>query len=161
MAKYTVEMLKYKLVVFDLDQTLWPFRLDRKMKSPFQIEGNKVIDSCGQEAVLLKDALPSLQYLTAQGYQLGIASRIEDICGAYQLINLLGIAQYFHYREIYPGCKMKHFRSLQQKSNIDFKEMVFFDDDRRNIRDVSRLGVTAIHTPDGISEPAVRNAVFV
>lgn len=69
-----------------------------------------MIDSCGREATIMDDSIPSLMYLKDKGYLVGIASRIEDICGAYQLINLLGIAPYIDYREIYPGCKQHHFK---------------------------------------------------
>ncbi len=55
------------------------------------------------------DTVQCLEYVKGKGYQVGIASRIKDVCGAYQLINLLGISPYFDYREIYPGCKKKHF----------------------------------------------------
>nr|XP_020825534.1 magnesium-dependent phosphatase 1-like isoform X4 [Phascolarctos cinereus] len=34
---------------------------------------------------------------------------------------------------------------LQQKSGIPYSEMIFFDDEKRNIIDVSKLGVTCIH----------------
>ncbi|KAK3921408.1 Magnesium-dependent phosphatase 1 [Frankliniella fusca] len=142
----------FKLVVFDLDMTLWPFRLDKHMKSPFKKERGRVVDSIGQMVSLMDDTVQSLEYVKGKDYQIGIASRIEDICGAYQLINLLEISHYFDYREIYPGCKMKHFVSLQSKSNISFKDMIFFDDDMRNTRDVSRLGVHTVHVPNGISK---------
>ncbi|KAE8749086.1 hypothetical protein FOCC_FOCC004255 [Frankliniella occidentalis] len=145
----------FKLVVFDLDMTLWPFRLDKHMKSPFSKVRDCVVDVTGQKVNLMVDTIPSLEYVKQRGYQIGIASRIEDICGAYQLLNLLGISSYIDYREIYPGCKKKHFFSLQQKSSIIFNDMIFFDDDRRNTRDVSKLGVDTVLLPDGISKETV------
>lgn len=41
---------------------------------------------------------------------LGIASRIEDIAGAYQLLHFFGILKYFSIIEIYPCGKIVHFR---------------------------------------------------
>lgn len=79
----------------------------------------KVIDSCGQEVHLMNDSLCCLKYLKEQGHQIGVASRIKDISGAYQLIHLLGIAPYFDYREIYPGCKKKHFHRYQLRLFIN------------------------------------------
>lgn len=35
---------------------------------------------------------------------------------------------------------------------IEFEDMVFFDNERRNIRTVEPLGVTCIYTPDGMTQ---------
>ena len=35
-----------------------------------------------------------------------------------------------------------------------FQDMLFFDDDPYNIQDVSRLGVTCVETPDGVTSEA-------
>lgn len=48
---------------------------------------------------------------------------------------------------------------MHRKSNLDFKAMIFFDDDWRNARDVTSLGVTAIHVPDGMTESILKNIV--
>ena len=37
--------------------------------------------------------------------------------------------------------------------------MVFFDDEPRNIRDVSSLGVKCVHVPKGINEKLVDDAI--
>lgn len=41
--------------------------------------------------------------------KLGVASRIADIAGAYQLLHLLNLSHYFNYKQIYPGKKIAHF----------------------------------------------------
>ncbi|XP_072479566.1 magnesium-dependent phosphatase 1 isoform X2 [Notamacropus eugenii] len=43
------------------------------------------------------------------------------------------------------GVTMAAASRLQQKSGIPYSEMIFFDDEKRNIIDVSKLGVTCIH----------------
>ncbi|XP_050539783.1 magnesium-dependent phosphatase 1-like isoform X4 [Daktulosphaira vitifoliae] len=70
-----------------------------------------------------------------------VASRIEDITTAYLLLNFFNIAHYFTYIEIYPYNKSVHFKWLNLKSCIPYNQMVFYDDDVRNIRCVSKLGV--------------------
>jgi hypothetical protein len=37
--------------------------------------------------------------------------------------------------------------------------MIFFDDDIYNIKDVSELGVISIHTPDGVTEDALKKGL--
>lgn len=47
-----------------------------------------------------------------------------------------------HHHEIYKAySKQKHFKTLKQKTQIDYCEMIFFDNQMNNIRDVSPLGI--------------------
>ncbi|KAH0626143.1 hypothetical protein JD844_000936 [Phrynosoma platyrhinos] len=78
-------------------------------------------------------------------------SRTSEIQGATQLLDLFGINLYFRYTEIYPGSKVTHFQRLSQQSGIPLCQMLFFDDENRNIYDVSKLGVTCILVPNGMN----------
>ena len=64
------------------------------------------------------------------------------------------------YLEIYPGSKLKHFRSLSEKSGISCSDMLFFDDESRN-REVCQLGVHFVHvnTRTGITPFQFENAL--
>jgi len=55
-------------------------------------------------------------------------------------------------QEIYPGNKTTHFRRIRDASGIAYQDMLFFDNEMRNCRDVSKLGVTCVYTPDGMTE---------
>lgn len=141
------------LIVFDLDFTLWPFRVDKSAVSPFSIskKGN-VIDTRGKVLKTFPEVPQLLTTLRNNGYTLAVASRIEDIPGAYQLLQLFGIMHYFQYKEIYPGTKTVHFNQLHAKTGVEFDRMIFFDDDKRNVRDVSSLGVMVFQVPqDGMT----------
>ena len=41
------------------------------------------------------------------------------------------------------GSKLRHFRELERKTGLEYKDMIFFDDEARNA-EVERLGVTFI-----------------
>ena len=55
-------------------------------------------------------------------------------------------------QEIYPGNKTTHFRRIRDASGIAYQDMLFFDNEMRNCRDVGRLGVTCVYTPDGMTD---------
>ena len=55
---------------------------------------------------------------------------------------------------IHKGSKKTHFAEIREASGVPFDEMVFFDDDPANIRDVAPLGVVCQLTPDGVTAAA-------
>ena len=75
---------------------------------------------------------------------IAVASRTSYPQGAEQLLDLFGFNKYIKYKEIYPGCKLTHFSKLKQRSNFDYSEMLFLDDESRNIRDLRRVGVESV-----------------
>lgn len=54
------------------------------------------------------------------------------------------------YKQIHKGSKKTHLKEIAKESGVALDEMVFFDDQSGNIRDVSSIGVLSIRTPDGI-----------
>jgi len=47
--------------------------------------------------------------------------------------------------------KTVHLTNLHNITGIPFESMVFFDNEYGNIRDVKKLGVKCVYTPDGMS----------
>lgn len=82
---------------------------------------------------------------------MALASRTGEPSWAVQLLKLFEIDHFFEYKEIFPGSKIAHFNNLQQQTGIPFSNMVFFDDEMRNIHDVGSLGVQAVFVEEGIS----------
>ncbi|XP_043351934.1 magnesium-dependent phosphatase 1-like isoform X4 [Dermochelys coriacea] len=78
--------------------------------------------------------------------------RTGETRGATQLLELFGVRHFLRQVEIYPGGKSAHFHRLQQDTGVPFAQMLFFDDEERNIRDVSKLGVTCVLVPDGMTQ---------
>lgn len=150
---------KPKLIVFDLDYTLWPFWVDTHVTPPFRKKGNEVVDAQGRTIRYYKEVPAVLKSLSEEGYELGIASRTSEIQGAKQLLQLFNWEKYFKYKEIYPGSKVIHFAKIQKASGIDYKNMMFFDDEHRNIVDVSKVSVACIFVQNGVTRALVKNAL--
>ena len=60
---------------------------------------------------------------------------------------------------IHKGSKKTHFAELQKLTGIAYQDMIFFDDDTGNIRDVGTLGVICVHTPRGVTRELYGGAV--
>lgn len=92
---------------------------------------------------------------------IAIASRTSYPPGAESLINLFGFDKFIKYKEIYPGCKHTHFNRLKKASSFQFSEMIFFDDESRNIRDLRQFGVESIlvNSDVGVTKKLVEDSV--
>ncbi|CAH1391003.1 unnamed protein product [Nezara viridula] len=99
-----------KLVVFDLDYTLWPFWIDTHVTPPFRKDKNIIVDLHGSKVDTYKESTLVLQKLGELKCDMAVASRTSEIDGANQLIKLLDWESFFKYKEIYPGCKVSHFK---------------------------------------------------
>lgn len=147
---------KPKIVVFDLDYTLWPFWVDTHVTPPFvKRKKDEIVDAYGNVIRYYKDVPGVLEKLTKEGYELGVASRTSEIKGAKQLLDLLDWKKYFKYIQIYPGSKVTHFSEIQKLSNVDYKDMIFFDDEQRNISDLNKVGVLSILVKNGVTHEVI------
>ncbi|KAI9991836.1 hypothetical protein PInf_017212 [Phytophthora infestans] len=95
-----------------------------------------------------------------EGTKIAIASRTGEIEAAKECMRLIEVDikgemstldQIASFVEVYPTCKAAHFNQFLQHSGVAYKDMLFFDDEYRNVQDVSRLGVTCQFCPDGVT----------
>lgn len=119
-----------RMIVFDVDYTLWPYWVDTHTRPPYRKEASgKVTDGSGKEIVLFPETAKLLTALRAvPGLQLAYASRTGQPRWLEELSKLLPISPQVSmwdlpdYREIYPGSKLKHFERLAAQSSIACSE---------------------------------------
>lgn len=138
-----------KVAVFDLDHTIWPFGVDTFCLTPPFHENNKgqVIDMSAKVIEHFPDIPQIFQYLNDNGIKIGVASRTRYPTGALSLLKKLRLEPKIDYFEVYPGQKMKHFQRIADQSNVSYEEMIFFDDEERNIEDITGIGVFSVLVP--------------
>ncbi|ORX44134.1 magnesium-dependent phosphatase-1 [Piromyces finnis] len=165
------EGFKYlpKVVVFDLDYTLWPLYVDCLSGPPFRLVNHVVTDRSGDRVKFYKDVPLIIHSLKRNGIKVGIASRTGAISWAEQIIQLIPLPliqedevpkseiysktlkDIVDVVEIYPTSKIRHIKQIAKRLNINLNEILFFDDETRNIRDLKSIGVTSIFVDDGMS----------
>ncbi|EDY81852.1 hypothetical protein VDG1235_1472 [Verrucomicrobiia bacterium DG1235] len=106
-------------------------------------------DSRGSLVKVYDDIHWALDFLEERGVELGVASRTEQPDWARELLDLLGLRGRFAFEEIYPSSKVRHFSALKEKSGYAYGEMLFFDDEHRNIEEVGGLGVRSVLVRNG------------
>lgn len=165
-----------KLLVFDLDATLWQTEMYLLSGPPFKHTKapHIVLDRAGDAVEVMRGAILALRAVAKderwKGVKIGIASRTDYPTWARTCIKmlrvpasddepadgdepeLLELEKLIDYSEIFDADKRNHFQSLHTESGIAFEDMAFFDNEFRNIRSVSKLGVRCFFTPDGMTE---------
>ena len=157
-----------RLIVFDLDYTLWPFWVDTHVSTPIKAansSGTAVKDRYGGHFTFYSDVPSILQHLKKLNIPVGVASRTCAPEVARQILSLLkvypdgGKAElFFNHWQIFPGDKRTHFRGLKKSTGIEYEDMLFFDDESRN-KNVEELGVVMKLVRDGITREEVDKGI--
>ena len=130
-----------KLVVFDLDNTLWtPELYTLRHLSNYANAGPP--GPVAEHDVWLLDGAVSILYelatcarWRAAGTRVAVASRTNKGNWARSLLQNFQITpeggtliELIRFQEIYTGDKDRHFEALHEKSGVPFEDMLFFDD---------------------------------
>jgi len=146
-----------KLFVFDLDFTLWDAggTWCDATNPPYYWSDGVLLDQSNSEMELYPDVIPVLEELKRNNRKIAAASRTFEPSWAQDLLHLFDIDKYFDLKEIYPSSKIQHFSKIKKHFRMAYSEMVFFDDEHRNIHEVRKLGVEAVFVADGLKKEDV------
>lgn len=162
-----------KMIVFDLDYTLWPFWVDTHVTPPLKVKNSANHDAVHDrfgESFSFYSEVPSILYnLREHNIKVGAASRTSAPDLGREMLKLLHIQdgaegkkrkaiEYFDHLEIYPGSKITHFTKLQRATGLRYEDILFFDDEARN-RNVESLGVTMHLVRDGVTRQEIDNGI--
>lgn len=144
--------MKYKLFVFDLDETLWTVSggLCNLVKEPFRLETpDRLLGQNGLWIELYPDVRKMLAFLDKKGAYSSLASR-NDPEPTMKLLDFFGIGQYFSYPQLCWKAKedsiSKIIRELQKHEKVQIKrdEVLFVDDWPENVNAVRKWGATGL-----------------
>ncbi|CAN0069281.1 unnamed protein product [Ectocarpus sp. 8 AP-2014] len=78
--------------------------------------------------------------------RLAVASRspVDEGGAARGILGALRLLDLFCCLEIHTGSKAKHFQNIHAATGVEYRDMLFFDDEKHNIKTVRRLGVTCV-----------------
>nr|WP_319999715.1 magnesium-dependent phosphatase-1 [uncultured Draconibacterium sp.] len=146
-----------KLFVFDLDFTLWDAggTWCDATNPPYYWSNGALLDQSNNEIELYPDVIPVLEELKKNKRKIAAASRTFEPSWAQDLLHLFDIDKYFDLKEIYPSSKIQHFSKIKNYFGIDYSDMVFFDDEHRNIHEVGKLGVESVFVEAGLRKEQV------
>ena len=93
---------------------------------------------------------------------LAIASRAHSRELALQALEYFGLKNYFSSFQIYPLSKVEHMNEIKKELKLkDFTQILFFDDENRNIVETSDIGVLAclVSKSDGFNRLELMNGL--
>jgi len=157
-----------RLVVFDLDGTLWypeMYMLWGSGGAPFvkSPDGN-VEDRSGTKVKLMGFTREILRTIDRETTKIGIASSTDEPTWADECMEKIILDTDGERKlkmadviwkdavAIQKGNKSGHFQLIHRNTKIPYDDMIFFDNEPRNIRAVQPLGVQCVLTPDGMTK---------
>ena len=152
-----------KVIVFDLDFTIWYPEMYLLDGDP-RLQNNVLVDGSNTEIAMFPHVPKIIEHLKSNpdfsNTLIAVASRTTYpkramFCMQHLKIRVNDIVTSLHSLIdvfcIYDNNKTVHMREIQSKTKVEFEDMLFFDNEYGNIRDVKRLQVLGIHTPDGLT----------
>ena len=162
-----------RVLIFDLDYTLWPFWCDTHVTPPLKSSTNSlpapiVYDRYSENLEFYPHVSHILSTAKSRGLKIAAASRTSAPDIARKLLAMLEVRdkqgqsrpakEFFDVLEIYPGEKTKHVDSIARKLGVKGEECVMWDDEKRNIN-VETRGVSFRLVRDGVTVQEIEKGV--
>jgi len=149
--------MRKKVFVFDLDFTLWDAggTWCDATNPPYSWNNGRLFDQSGRCIRLYPEVEHILEQLQKNGKYIVAASRTYEPDWANDLLNMFDIDHFFHLKEVYPADKKKHFNEIQEHFGLPYSDMVFFDDEYRNVYSVRELGVQTVFVENGVTSKMI------
>lgn len=173
---------KPKAIIFDLDGCLWRPEMyelvwfSKGQGAPFTSDPDSddgTLRSVAGEPIRMigdvRDVMRELHVSSEwDGVAVGISSRTDEPDWARELLKKFVIGEKagvdevgsIVLQDVFEGGpveiakdnKVKHFQRIANTLKISFGDMLFFDNESGNCREVARLGVTVAYCPDGVTK---------
>lgn len=154
-----------KMIVIDLDNTVWPDFSIEATSPPYiflsAASSSPKADSNGAGnggikllckdrftnlptiLILYPEILDVLLFCRAENMPLSICSRTSQPETVKAILQSLRVWDYFSFPQLFPARKTVHFRNLQSITGLQYSDMLFFDDEYKNIDICTSLGVSS------------------
>jgi magnesium-dependent phosphatase 1 len=171
--QYNPKMLP-KLVAFDLDGTIWAPDMYKLWGggTPFMKTSDpKVLVDIRRTKVTLLGIIDQILHdlhtdPLLKEIKVAWVSRTDEPLWADECLHLfttsggVPIFDCAHSSQIFQADKRIHFQNLKKAfPEIEYSEMLFFDNEYGNIESVKKLGVKCCYCPDGMTEAAWREGL--
>lgn len=165
---YTRQKLP-RLIGFDLDGCVWEPEMYQLWGggAPFTLDhsANELIDKNGTRVRLLGATARVLHHLHTDpafaDTKVAWVSCCDEPRWAVECLDKFtttdgttSLSECAHSSHIYKHNKQVHFQRLAEEFGIPLEDMLFFDNEPGNIRNVSKIGVKCVHSPDGVTMEA-------
>jgi len=156
-----------RCLVFDLDGCVWDpemYELWGGGGAPFKKNNDGTLSDRAGTRVHLLGAVKEIMYEFAsdkkwKDSKICVASSCDEPSWARDCIRLFEVGEGLTLQnvfdsnniEIYKRSKDYHLNEISKKTGVPLEEMIFFDNQMNNCKTVSKIGVTVVFTPEGVT----------
>mmetsp|Transcript_4572 Transcript_4572/g.9138 ORF Transcript_4572/g.9138 Transcript_4572/m.9138 type:complete len:328 (-) Transcript_4572:115-1098(-) len=168
--KYEWEVAKPKLLVFDLEGTLWEPDVETVERNgggaPYTLEprSGDILDRNGLRIGLIGDTRDALYDLFEDdghwaGVKLAAISNddhsfetTKNFLKMFRIDDGLRLFQVFDHIVLKRGTVKNHLEIIRTRTGIEYQDMLYYDNQRYNVAEAQDLGCCALYVKEGFAE---------